>query len=469
MRAMSEAPQALTFGEEVRAAQAAEAATLWEDAVAHYESALTQLPPSGDEAALLTALGACYWNLSEARTAWRTLRRAITLYGERGDGTGMARATLEILRIWGPPERLRAMTESALDLLGDGDPHLRAWLLARIWRVDEALRLADEHGFDDVRVVKVRDDGWAALKRGDIDGGIARWREAHGRYVAIGDYQAAADMLRMAGFNLMQAGPIHDGDRLAAEAVSYARSVHLRFQEQLAQLDRVGVAYAMCDFDRCEALLGELTVVTDFRADLFRMWIAELRGDASAALALMVDPARAGGTPTAMSQIHAAAAGTLFRAGRDDAARREMHAWADVARTYDSMTEEAPALVDCLVAIGGGELVAEVRDAYAAADAQTNCAYSTLQGRGTDEARGALALRLGNLVDAERWFGAGASWAAEQRCPLDEARCMEGLAAVASARGDRAAARARLYGARAIFAAHGAAFYVRRVDARLSE
>jgi tetratricopeptide (TPR) repeat protein len=468
MRAMSDAPETLTFDEEVRAAQAAEAATLWEDAVAHYESALTQLPPSGDEAALLTALGACYWNLSEARTAWRTLLRAITLYGERGDGPGMARATLAILRIWGPPERHRTMAESALDLLGDGEPHLRAWLLARIWRLDEALRLADEHGFDDVRVLKVRDDGWAALKRGDVDGGIARWREAHARYVAIGDYQAAADMLRMSGFNLMQAGAIHDGDRLAAEAVDYARGVHLRFQEQLAQLDRVGVAFAVCEFDRCEALLGELTVITDFRADLFRMWTAELRGDSAAALALMVDPARAGGTPTAMSQIHAAAARTLFRAGREDAAHREMHAWADVARRYDSMTEEAAALIDCLTGIGGPELVTEVREAYAASDAHARNAYSTLQGRGTDEIRGALALRIGDLAEAERWFSAGASWAAGQRCPLDEARCMEGLAGVASARGDRTAARAQLDRARAIFASHGAAFYVRRVDATLS-
>ena len=37
-----------------------------------------------DEVGLLTALGGCYWNLAEARTSWRTLRRAIALAQERG-------------------------------------------------------------------------------------------------------------------------------------------------------------------------------------------------------------------------------------------------------------------------------------------------------------------------------------------------------------------------------------------------
>src|SRR5690242_20104248 len=92
--------------------------TLWDDAVREYEACLSIVgagdAPDEDEAALLTALGSCYWNLSEARTAWRTLRRAIALYRERGDGVGLARATVEILRIWGPPDRQRAMAEEAL-------------------------------------------------------------------------------------------------------------------------------------------------------------------------------------------------------------------------------------------------------------------------------------------------------------------------------------------------------------------
>lgn len=465
---MSASPGTLSFDEEIRAARAAEAATLWDEAVAHYEAALTQLPAAADEAELLTSLGACYWNLSEARTAWRTLRRAIALYTERGDGRGVATATLALLRIWGPPDRQRTMAEAALEALGDGDPQLRAWLLARMRRLDEAFHLADEHGFDDVRIIQMAEDGWAALKRGDLDAGAAHLREAHARYATIRQYQPAANMIREAGFELLQFGRIDEGDCVAAEAVAYARSVHLRFHEQLAQLDRVGAAFARCEFDRCEHLLGELTNNTDFRADLYRMWIAELRGDTASALALMVNPERGGGAPTAMSQTHAAAAGALFRAGRYDVARREMDAWAEIARTYDSMPDEAPALLDCLIGVGSDELVQEVRDAYAPRDAEAHHVYSTLQGRGMDEVRGALALRLGDLGEAERWFRAGAAWAAGQRLPLDEARCIEGLAAIARTRGDASATREHLAASRTIFAVHGAQFYVRRVDAALA-
>src|SRR5690348_4768572 len=124
-------------------------ATLWDDAVREYEAALSIVSSGGapdeDEAALLTALGSCYWNLSEARTAWRTLRRAITLYRERRDGVGVARATVEILRIWGPPDRQRAMTEEALEALGDADPYLRARLLLRLrWHDDDVEQKYEE-------------------------------------------------------------------------------------------------------------------------------------------------------------------------------------------------------------------------------------------------------------------------------------------------------------------------------------
>ncbi len=107
-------------------------------------------------------------------------------------------------------------------------------------------------------------------------------------------------------------------------------------------------------------------------------------------------------------------------------------------------------------------------EVHAARDAQAHNTHSTLQGRGMDEVQGALALRLGDLDAAERWFRAGATWSAEQRCPLDDARCIEGLAAVESARGDATVAREHLGAARVIFAAHGAKFYVRRVDAALA-
>jgi hypothetical protein len=52
-----------------------------------------------------------------------------------------------------------------------------------------------------------------------------------------------------------------------------------------------------------------------------------------------------------------------------------------------------------------------------------------------DRARGAVAARLGRLDEAERHYRAGAVWAAEQRCPLDEAQCLRGIAEITAIRG----------------------------------
>jgi hypothetical protein len=411
------------------------------------------------EADLLTALGRCYWNLSEARTAWRTLRRAIALYQGQGDGVGMARATVELLRIWGPPERQRAMADEALTLLRGGDPHLRALLLLRSWRQDEAIELAARHGLEDVLAMVAADrDTWMPFVRGRVDEGIAAARGGHELYARMGNYHPAAGFLRGAAFRTLEAGLLDLGDGVAAEAVAYARAVHLRFPEQLALLDRVGVAFARADFARCESLITETPTHTDFRADLYRMWIAELRGDIPAALALMVDPERGGGATTALSQINAAAAGLLFHAGRGDAARDALDAWARIAREGQSLCDEAPALVDCLVALGADDLLREIHDAYE--KRVGGIVYSTLQGRGDAAARAAIALRLGLVQLARAQYEHGLAWAERERCPIDAGCCLLGLARVDLAEDDRAAAEVHFDRAGAIFERMGARFYL---------
>ena len=88
-------PERETAEEHRIAAEAAEAATQWRDAVREYEECLSIVSQSPDDAGqdevvLLTGLGRCYWNLAEARTAWRTLRRAISLTKDSGDGVAQA-------------------------------------------------------------------------------------------------------------------------------------------------------------------------------------------------------------------------------------------------------------------------------------------------------------------------------------------------------------------------------------------
>lgn len=451
----------------IRAAEEAEKATLWDEAARLYEESLTLLgsggdPSAADEAALLTALGRCYWNVSDVRASWRTLRRAMSTYQERGDGVGLARATIEILRIWGPPDRQRAMAEQALEELGEQDMRLRAHLLMRLDRMEEALRIADEHGFGELQATRTERAGWDALREGRIDDGVTAMRAAHHRFAEHGVLHPAAGTLRGAGFNVLAAGRLDEGARLAEDAMMYARGVHLKFQEELALLDLVGVAFAPCDFARCEALIAETPGQTDFRADVYRMWIAELQGDMAGALAMLVDPSRGGGALTAISQIHASSAGVLHHAGRDDAARRELEAWAEVARRDNSLCDEVAAPIDCLVELGSDELVREVHDEFSRRR-PASVVYATLQGRGIGYARGSVALRLGDAAEAEQMFAEGLVVAERERCPIDAARCLEGMARIGDQRGEhdaRAGYRAR---AAELYAQHGARLYLDRM------
>jgi hypothetical protein len=167
-----------------------ERATLWPDAARAYEEALSLIGASpdsaSDEAALMTALGRCYWRDGQARPAWRTLRRAIALYRELGDAPGMGRATAELMAIWGPPDRQRAMAQEALDALGDSEPHLRAWLFVWTRRHEEALALADEYGFEDILPVRLNAPADRALEEGRIDEFVALLRETHDVYARLG-------------------------------------------------------------------------------------------------------------------------------------------------------------------------------------------------------------------------------------------------------------------------------------------
>jgi len=425
------------------AAEQAEATTRWQDAVREYEACLSAAGPAPagagiDEAAVLTALGRCYWNLSEARPAWRMLRRAIAIYQERGDGPGQARATLEILRIWGPPDRQRAMTEEALQALGDGDPYLRARLFLDLsWNEDgdehytDALALAERHGFEDILTMRTQRRAWELFEQGEVDESVRLFEQAHETYARLNVYHPASGVLRGAAFNLIEAGRLDEGYAFAQRAFEYAAGVNLHFQSQLALMDLVGVAYARDEFDRCDELLAQAPTNSDFRGDLYRMWMAEARGDLDGALQLMVDPQRGGNTPTAVGQIHASAAGILYRAGKPDAAAQALRAWVAVERRdSEPLWTEAPAMRECLLALGDDDLVGRVHDAFADRErrSKTPAIFSTLQGRALAPLRGGIAARLGLADEAERAYREGLAWCEASGCVRDAELCRAGLA-----------------------------------------
>ena len=431
-----------------KAGEAAEAATQWREAVDEYEACLSIIAQTSeavgqDEVALLTGLGRCYWNLAEARTAWRTLRRAISLTKESGDGVAQARATVEILRIWGPPERHKMMAEEAIEALGEGDPYLKARLLLNLGfqQLDDrakALEIAEEHQFEDILAIRIQDQAWIKFEEGEIDEGIRLFEQAHTSYANQKAYDVAGGVLRGAGFNTLQAGRLDEGYRLAERAFQYAANVNLLFGAQLALMDMIGVAFARGEFEQCEALLASSPGDSDFRADCYRMWIAEARGDVDEAMRLMIDPDRGGKAPTAVGQIHVSSAGMLYRAGKHDGAAQALSAWVDVERGDDSEPYwmEAPAALECILALGDEALHRTIYDAFVHQDeiVRSPARFSTLQGRAVAPIRGGVCVKLGLLDEAEQHYREGLAWCEQECCNRDAELCRSGLGEVASLR-----------------------------------
>ncbi len=414
---------------DVRAeAERAEAATLWDEAATLYERCLSEGEHAPvEQAELLFAVGRCYRNLAEARTAWRSLMRAITLFREAGDTTSMAAATVEALRIWAPPERQRALAEQALVELGPGQSRSHVFLLFSLERDAEAREMARRQGYADILAGEEHWEARPLVAEGRIDEYMALARAFHLAAADAADHDRAAGSLRGAGYNVLAAGRLDDGLALARSAAAYARSKHLRFPEQLAALDVAGVLFARNELDDCEALLNEIPGDLDFRKDLFYAWIAERRGQSDAAVALLPEPERAGGAGGALSQVHSGRAGVLWRAGRHRAAVHDLEAYAAAARDDGRLLDDAAAMLDCLIAEGDDALLKDIL-ADERAGGRAHERYSTLQGRGLDAVRGAAASRLGMVDDARRHYGRGLAWAREQRCPYDERLCAEGLA-----------------------------------------
>jgi tetratricopeptide (TPR) repeat protein len=433
--------------EQLRIARQAEAAFDWRAAIAAYEDALSSLAGdterAPDEAALLTALGRCYWNISEARTAWRTLRRAISLCQQNDDAIGQAAATLEITRIWGPPDRHRQMIDEALDALGDRDAASRARLLLRYrWsddvaeaRWDEAIAIAEKLQLEDVLAFRTHREAWQAMDAGRVDDAVALFERAHASCAAHGVHDQAAAMLRNIGFQLIEKGDLDRGYAYAERCFDYASRTGMLFSAQLALMDMAAVLYGRGEFERCEALLDRSPGETDFRGDLYRMWIAEARGDVDGALRLMVSPERSGNSPTASGQIHAAAAGLLYRAGRIDAAAQALRAWRDVERgpeDFDFPCFEGAALTECILALGDEALWRQTLDAFARYDERfaLPLRFSTLQGHAVAPLRGGVAARLGLRDEAERVFREGLAWCEQAGCARGADACRDGLRAL---------------------------------------
>jgi hypothetical protein len=266
------------------AAEQAERTTAWEEAARHYERCLTLVgelegrgagdaaQPTEGEAALLLALGRCWRNAGEHRAAWRSLMRAIELYHARDDGVGHARATLEALEIFAPPQRQAELVRAALRGLGEDDaaPQLAGRLLALLldpWRTgrreaEEAQlrkrveRLVACYGLAEVPALLTFGDAWRGWLASDFAAAATDYRRAHVGLAAQGQTGLAAQALFWNALSLLNHGRLETGTAAMEEALSYAQRPQLRFVVDNAPAYLAGLQLAQGRFTTFDALVA---------------------------------------------------------------------------------------------------------------------------------------------------------------------------------------------------------------------
>jgi len=477
----SEARKAVLYSK--LAAEQAEAATAWDEAARHYEGCLTLITDSQqalgeDEAALLVALGRCLRAEAQTRAAWRSLTRATTIYRERGDGAGMARAALEASAsaiLTGGTERFVTLIDEALTALGESDLRLRAHLLlARAgWEFDDASNAAAAEA---ARIANTSDDvalrgglanreAFGAAQEKRLDDTVALSRRAHALLDEGGERQKAADILCVAAVWILFAGKLDEGIAAVKDGLTYARKSHVRPAELSCLAWLQAAALIRCDFQQFDSILHEVAG-DHFWIPMLRAARAEMAGDTDAALKVM---------PTADAPVEAdlrahllgSVARTSFNAGHEDQARMYLDEWSrELSRMSPRLVAFRPYAIaeldECLPALGDESLIQSVYEELAEWGILR---YSPSDARGLDHMRGALALKLGRVDEAEAWYRTGLEWAERERCPVEAGRCLHGLADVAARRRRKGEALRLLDEASVLFAAHGAKLYLDRAIA----
>ncbi len=282
-----------------------------------------------------------------------------------------------------------------------------------------------------------------------------------------GERLKATNSLNWAAAWIMFKGKLDEGVAATEVALAYARKFHVRFFELMFPADLLAAALIRCNFAQFDSILNEAAGDSTF-LDVVGSARAEMSGDTDAAVRMAPTPSAPGGVvPAFLCQLLGNLARTSFNAGLEDRARGHLADWTKgfsrlgphhVVPRLSAIAE----LDECLPALGDESLI---KPLYEYLDEWKILRYSSPEGRGLDHIRGALALRLERIDEAEAWYRAGLKWAERERCPVERGRCMQGLAEVAVRRRRNGEALRLLDEASVLFEAHGAKLYLDRAIA----
>ena len=472
-------------------ALAAEQRAAWGEAAEHYERCLSLISDSSeghdeDEAPLLMTLGICHRNANAQRAAWRSFMRSVALYKEREDGIGLARVALEATGVSAPQKRLISLVQESLTLLGNADLYLeaklRSWLATSALTREERSRhasaataLAEEQGFEDVRVGLLRTSARSALEAGNYADAERLLSEAQLGFENLGlrPEAARAASARVSAF-------ISSGElRRAREAVEFVIEYSGRDGLQVVQHGAFGqlanIALLQRRFDEFKALSKECPARSTPMFDMLRSLHGLVIGDEETALHLPT-PDPTGGEPMSASIWMGFQARTYIAFGYVEQAQHAFQLLRDAMPTLPGSLEHegrwvhpAPisALDDALFQLADEayllavfETLRRTPPVFFSAQAHSG-SMLLLQGR--------LALIAGETKEAEWTLRGMLEVAIREGSEIVAGRCEQGLAEVAVQQGSIPTAVEYLDSARLKFERQGARFYVDQAAARKLE
>ncbi len=282
-----------------------------------------------------------------------------------------------------------------------------------------------------------------------------------------GDSSLAAWTLWNLAWFRLSSGQLDEAASLMTELNQYSRNLRLRYHEQNALGGRAYVQILRGDLDEARDIVAEISVGS-YLIETTGALIAERQGAAEIAAADLPSTELGGGVPVFQTQIHAHRARALYLRGENARAREETELAVDAWRR----TTDIVGFGVFMASIAGTSAAAladeeTVRDLYAAmvTASRARVAWSS----GADEIRGALALRLDLVDEAEQHYRTGIEWAEREGAPVEAAKCVQSLAEVAIKRGNTDEAREHLDAASKVFEEHNNGLYLDQVIAKKLE
>jgi tetratricopeptide (TPR) repeat protein len=460
MLAGTQAEQQLAFSE---------AARLYERALGFVSDHLELF--AEEEAAVTASLGRALVNGGSVQSGLDRLRHAMDLMESSGDVIGLAGTALFAIPAAPVPERA-VLRRRALDALGDADIHLRARLLVpyagaggvtETWDEEAerdaqlAAELANEHGFLDVIAdIRGRETHRSVAER-RWDDAIRQASEAYEAYTRLGERVLAAHQLvDIMGVHVFR-GDLDAGIDMGWRCLEASRGV--------AIFERYAVAFllAVCALRDDRATISALSERPNAHVDLGAATLLRLdvqRGmPPEEALQLLPESIT---NPIMAPLVAAFRIYLLWLSGDRDRASSALEQWMEGVRlTPPSQWNALVGYLDeALVHLGSDAVVREVYEVVSA-DPEVRCWAGSV-----DRVCGGLALRLDLVDEAEQHFRIGLAWCERELCPVELARCLQGLAEVAERRGQREQAMEHLDRAGELFSRHGAKLYLDQVLAK---